>query len=163
VPLSDFLSAIQVLHKHEVDFIVVGGVAAVLNGVPINTYDLDVVHSTEMENIPRLLSALEELDAVYRIQPERRLRPNASHLSSPEHHLLRTVFGPVDFLGTIGDRQWYQDLLPHSTEMEVGPNLTVRVLNLHTLIQTKEKAGRDRDLAVLPTLRATLRESLRKS
>jgi hypothetical protein len=47
--------------------------------------------------------------------------------------------------------------------MEIGPNLMVRVLNLDTLIQAKEKAGRDKDNAVLPTLRATLRESLRKS
>jgi len=71
-----------------------------------------------------------------------------------------TVFGSVDFLG---DRQAYQDLPPHSTEMEIGPNLRVRVLNLERLIQSKEEAGRDRDRAVLPTLRAALKESLRKS
>jgi predicted nucleotidyltransferase len=163
VPAVQYRKVLQVLLKHEVDFIVVGGVAAVLNGAPINTYDLDVVHSAASENILRLLSALEELDAVYRIQPERRLRPNASHLVSPGHQLLNTVFGSVDFLGTIGDRQWYKDLLPHSTEMDLGLNRQVRVLNLDALIQAKEKAGREKDNAVLPTLRATLRESLRKS
>jgi hypothetical protein len=158
VPVSDFLRAIQVLLKYEVDFIVVGGIAAVLHGAPINTYDLDVVHSTEAENIQRLLFALAELDAVYRIQPERRLRPNASHLSSPGHQLLKTVFGSVDFLGTIGNHQTYQDLFPHSVEMDLGPNLRVRVLNMERLIQAKEEAGRDKDNAVLPTLRATLKE-----
>jgi hypothetical protein len=58
----------------------VGGVAAVLDGAPINTFDLDVVHSRNETNIARLLAVLEELDAVYRIHPERRIRPAASSL-----------------------------------------------------------------------------------
>ena len=42
--------------------------------------------------------------------------------------------------------------------MEIAPDLQIRVLDLETLIATKEEAGRDKDLAVLPTLRATLDE-----
>jgi hypothetical protein len=107
---SDFRQAIHVLVKHRVDFIVVGGVAAVLQGAPINTFDLDVVHSRDAENLPRILAALAELDAVYRLQPERKLRPNESHLVTPGHQLLTRVFGYVDFRGTIGHKQDYRDL-----------------------------------------------------
>jgi len=46
-------------------------------------------------------------------------------------------------------------------ELEVG--LAVRVIDLPTLIELKEKAGRPKDLAVLPYLRATLAETLRRS
>jgi hypothetical protein len=45
----------------------VGGPAAALNGVPINTFDLDAVHSRDPENIARLVPALESLDAVFRV------------------------------------------------------------------------------------------------
>jgi hypothetical protein len=41
----DFLVMLRALLHHEVDFIVVGGVAAALNGTPLTTFDLDVVHS----------------------------------------------------------------------------------------------------------------------
>ena len=46
-----------------------------LHGAPVTTFDLDVVHARNPENIARLLSALEELDAVYRVQPERQCAP----------------------------------------------------------------------------------------
>lgn len=69
-----------VLARHQVDFIVVGGVAAVIQGAPVNTFDLDVVHARTPDNIERLLGALRELDAVYRIDLKRRLSPTASHL-----------------------------------------------------------------------------------
>jgi predicted nucleotidyltransferase len=64
--------------------------------------------------------------------------------------------GRLDLLGTIGPGLDYDNLLPHSELMEVELGLTVRVLTLETLIALKEQAGRDKDLAVLPLLRAVL-------
>ena len=71
----DFSGLLRILVEHGVDFLVVGGVSAVLQGATLNTFDLDIVHSTEPANIARLLAALEDLDAFYRAQPEKRLRP----------------------------------------------------------------------------------------
>jgi hypothetical protein len=82
MPDSDFPGALRALRQGGVDFIVVGGLAAVLNGAPVNTFDLDIVHARNDRNVSRLTSVLAELDAFYRIQPERRLRPGASHLLS---------------------------------------------------------------------------------
>ena len=60
----------------------------------MTTFDLDIVHARDRENIVRLLSALEELEAVYRARPEQQLRPGESHPASPGHQLLLTKFGP---------------------------------------------------------------------
>ena len=83
--VNDFKSALKVLCEAGLEFIVVGGLAAVLNGAPINTFDLDIVPARDPENVAKLLGVLENIDAIYRMQPERRLRPNTSHLSSPGH------------------------------------------------------------------------------
>ena len=59
-PTPDFLEIIRILSGHKVDFIIVGGVCAVLHGAPVTTFDLDLVHSRSQDNLNRLLSALEE-------------------------------------------------------------------------------------------------------
>lgn len=149
---------LRALHDARVEFVVVGGLAAVLGGAPINTFDVDVVHSRNETNIARLLTVLEDLDAVYRIQPERRIRPNASHLASAGHQNLVTRFGWLDLLGTIGRNLGYEDLLPHSATLDVGEGILVRVLDLEALIAIKEELGGEKDRAVLPVLRRTLEE-----
>lgn len=140
------------------EFLIVGGVAAVLQGAPINTFHLDVVHSTDPANVSRVLAALEELDAIYRAQPDLRLRPNASHLSSGAHQLLITRLGLLDLLGSIGNDRTYRDLLANTTELHAGPALLVKVLDLETQIAIKEEVGGEKDRAALPILRRTLEE-----
>src|SRR5205085_2420542 len=81
---------LRALTANQVRFIVVGGVSAVLHGAPYTTFDLDIVHARDPENVERLLTTLKTLQAVYRFPPERRLEPNASHLSGPGHSLLAT-------------------------------------------------------------------------
>jgi hypothetical protein len=149
----------RALGAHRVDFIVVGGVAAVLEGAPVNTFDLDIVHSRAADNITRLLAALDSLEACYRSRPDR--KPDASHLASPGHQLLMTRFGPLDILGAIGRAHTYDDLLSHTTEIEAGQSLRVRVLSLEMLIAVKEEVADAKDLAVLPVLRRTLEQKRR--
>jgi hypothetical protein len=148
------------LAEHKVDFIVVGGISAVLHGAPVNTFDVDIVHSRATENLDRLLKALGELHAYYRGQGDRRISPRISYLASPGHQLLMTRAGSLDLLGTVGKtghERGYEELLQHSLEMVVD-GLHLRVLDLATVIELKEEAGRDKDRAVLPVLRRTLEE-----
>lgn len=65
-------------------------------------------------------------------------------------------------LGTIGRNLGYEELLPHSAELDIGAGVRVRVLNLETLISIKEELGGDKDLAVLPVLRQALKEIRRQ-
>ena len=65
-PKPNFLEILKVLKEYQVEFIVVGGVCAVLHGAPISTFDLDLVHSRAPNNIDRLMVALKNLNAHYR-------------------------------------------------------------------------------------------------
>jgi hypothetical protein len=105
--------------------------AAVLHGAPVQTYDIDVVYLRESANIDGLVKLLAEMDA--------------------------TRYGDLDLLGTVGQGLGYSELLPCSAQMDIGEGLLVRVLNLETVISTKEHAGPDKDKAVLPMLRQALR------
>jgi hypothetical protein len=139
-----------------VEFILVGGMAAVLNGAPVHTYDVDIVPARNEENIAKLLRVLDSIDAIYRIQPARRLKPDASHLRSPGHHNLITSLCALDVLGTIGRGLAYEDLLPHTREMEISEGIRIRVLNLAKIIALKEEIAGEKDLGTLPILRRTL-------
>ena len=154
----DFDAVLRELHAAGIKFILVGGVAAVIHGAPTDTFDIDIVHSREASNVERLLPMLEAWGAVYRIQPERRLKPKSSSLVSPGHQNLITKFGPLDLLGTIGNDLSYEDLLPHSEEMNFGEGVRIRVLSLEKLIEIKEQLGGEKDRAMLPILRRTLEE-----
>jgi hypothetical protein len=137
MPERKLIATLGALHGGGVDFILVGGLAAVLNGAPVGTFDIYVVHSREAANSDRLLPVAEALDAVFRIQPERRLKPNASHLASAGHLNLITRYGPLDLLGTIGR-------------------------SLETLIAIKQELAGEKDRAVLPILRRTLEEKRKR-
>jgi hypothetical protein len=161
VPKADYSALLQTLVRHKVAFIVVGGVSAVLHGVPITTLDLDIVHSLESDNLRRLISAMHDLEACYRGRGDQRLLPSATTLASSGHHLLITRFGPLDVLGTIGTGRGYEDLQEHTVELQVH-NFTVHVLSLEKLIEIKEETGLDKDKAVLPVLRRTLEEKMKR-
>jgi predicted nucleotidyltransferase len=160
---ADYVGILRELDQHGVEFIVVGGVSAILNGAPTSTFDVHVVHSRDSQNLERVLRVLDSLDAHYRIQPERRLRPNASHLSSIGHQSLIGRLGPFDILGHIGNGRTYQDLVGHTVEIDLGDGLKVRVLDLETHIAVKEEVGGEKDIAALPVLRRTLAEKKKQS
>ena len=152
-----FRDALEVLSRHRVDFIVVGGVAAVLNGAPISTFDLDVVHSRAPDNLDRLMGALSDLDARYRDQTGRDLWPVTALLAGDGHHLMITKHGPLDRLGTIGRGHGYDALIGEVVEQPIGEH-RIRLLSLGALIRIKEETARDKDRAVLAILRRTLAE-----
>jgi hypothetical protein len=158
MPRARFADILRLLAENEVEFIVVGMAAGILQGVPLTTVDLDLVHRRSRENVGRLLRVLSALDATYRHDP-RLLRPAESHLVGPGHQLLTTTLGDLDCLGTIDQDRGYEQLLPLTVEMTLGGGRAVRVLTLSALIDAKERAGRPKDLAALPVLRATLAEA----
>ncbi len=153
----NFEQLLRILIEHEVEFIVVGGVSAVLQGAPVATFDLDIVHRRTPENIARLLAALRTLDARYRIQDDRVIVPNCSFLESERHQLLMTNHGPLDVLGAIGANRSYEDIFELAVELEVG-ELHLKILDLKSLIEIKEEIGHLKDRAVLEILRQTLKE-----
>ncbi len=146
---TDLLEILRVLARHHVDFVIVGSVCAVLQGAPTRIFDLDIVHSRSPENLDHLESALAELDARYRIQPERALRPKRSHLEADGRQSLLTRFGPLDLLGAITRNLHYGELIESAAVFELDARLEVRALRLAKLIELKKLTGQEKDLAVL--------------
>ena len=152
---ADLDALIQALLGAGVEFIVVGGAAAVLHGAPITTQDLDIVHRRTPENVQRLSDLLAKLDATVR---GRDLRPSAELLRGVGQLNLSTSLGPLDPLCVLPDGRDYEQLLDHTTVLTDGSS-QIRVLDLETLIAVKAAAGRARDKLVLPILIA-LRDRL---
>lgn len=150
-----FLDILRVLAAHEVEFLVVGGVAAILEGAPVATLDLDIMHERGEANRARLLPALQELHALYFDPAKRTIFPDALKLETLQLHRLVTDAGPLDILTEIAPGSTYEDLASETVVYEIE-GLRVRVLTLAAVVRSKEHADRDKDRAVLPVLRRTL-------
>jgi hypothetical protein len=154
---ADIEALLVALVDAGVEFIVVGGAAAVLHGAPTTTLDLDIVHRRTTDNVRRLLSVLLQLDATHRDPAGRILPPTESELTGTGQLNLSTRLGPLDPLCQIHDGRGFDDLLEHSAQMTDGA-LTIRVLDLDTLIEIKASTGRAKDRLIVPVLLA-LREA----
>jgi hypothetical protein len=139
-----FKTLLATVVQHQADFFVVGGIAAILHGSPVMTEDLDIVFDPSPENIQRLLAALQELEARYNDPAGQHFVPDADKLGTLRLNLLLTNQGRLDVLREIGQGQGYGDLVGRTVEMDLG-EFTVRVLDLPTLIEMKEIAGREKD------------------
>ena len=85
-PDDPIVRLISALVEGNVEFIVVGGAAAVLAGVPVVTKDLDIVHRRTADNIEKLMGVLGKLDAHFRPDfANRKLQPRASDLAGHGH------------------------------------------------------------------------------
>lgn len=117
-PRADLDALVQALLDAGVEFIVVGGAAAVLHGAPITTQDLHIVHRRTPENVRRLSDLLTKLDATLR---GRDLRPSAELLAGRGQLNLSTSLGPLDPLCVLHDGRDYDDLVPHTTVLRDAP------------------------------------------
>ncbi len=156
VSAPSLVEILRTLRAHDVEFIIVGGMAAVIGGVPVVTRDVDVLRERSPANIDRFLAALSDLDAVFR-GDRRRLRPNASHLAGLGHLLLETRFGVLDVLGSIEEATTYEDVLPDSALVDLG-GVEVRVLSLRRLLEVKRKLSRPKDKLMALQIEATIEE-----
>jgi len=148
------LRILEALTRHQVNFLLVGGVAAVVHGAPLTTVDVDIVVPREGSG-QHLLAALTELNARYLDPAGRHIVPDANKVATLKLHQLVTDFGPLDVMTSIGDGLTYADLVAETSEQEIE-GVTVRVLSLGAVIRSKEQANRDKDRMALPVLRRTL-------
>jgi len=143
--------------RHQVDFVLIGGVAERLLGSPRGTGDIDICPAREAANLERLAAALNELEAALRLPglesgvppPEaweaRSFRPSTGLALTTRSGWLDVWFVPD---GTSG----YPDLMENATELQVG-GLRLHVASIDDLIRTKKAAGGPKYLSHLPLLR----------
>jgi hypothetical protein len=141
------------------EFILVGALAGVAQGAPLTTFDVDVVHRRDGDNVDRLMAFLGSVDARYRGRPSGQvLRPSREALLGTGLQLLQTKLGPLDVLGSVEGGRDYADLLPGAVAIEVGGEI-VRVLGLPGLVELKRGATDAKGRLALAVLEATLRRS----
>ena len=162
---SDVEKLLKALYDQEVEFVIIGGAAAVLHGSAYVTGDLDVCYSRKRENLKKLAIALAPVNPSLRGAPkDLPFRLDEGTLQSGLNFTLTTDLGDVDILGEVTGLGSYENLLPFSEEMEVF-GIRCKVLTLEGLIKTKRAVGRKKDLMLLPELEALLaiRKSQKKS
>jgi hypothetical protein len=152
---QSFLRILELFDQHGVEHVVVGGVAAVLQGAPVTTFDIDTLVKVDSANADRLLAALTVLEARFR-EHSRTIRPTKEDLLAGGHLWLMTNSGPLDVLGFIGQGKRYEDVSDAVAKIAVG-KLSIRVLGIEALIEEKQALGRDKDQAGLRLLEAILR------
>jgi hypothetical protein len=150
--VTRFGKLLQTLASADVDFILIGGVAAAAHGSARATQHLDIVYERGAVNLPRLVSALASLEPyLFGAPPGLPFRFDVPTIKAGLNFTLTTTLGWIDLLGEVTGGGSYQDLLPHSITVPVF-GVECRVLDLPMLIQTKRAAGRPKDLEALAEL-----------
>jgi len=153
----DLSSVLEGLIKADIEFILVGGLAAVVQGAPVTTMDVDIVHNQSSENIAKLLGFLKSIDAFHRRPDDKVIRPKEGDISGMGHALFTTRLGPLDVLAAVEEGRTYEDLIEYTVGIEFRGH-TVRVLNLKTLVELKRTSRDPKDRQSLPVLEETLRQ-----
>jgi predicted nucleotidyltransferase len=155
---------IATLDRHGVDYVLVGGFAAVAHGAPHITNDIDITPKDDLDNLARLSAALTELDARIRGDHEGREAFEFSHDAESLRRQtvlnLTTDSGNLDITVRPSGTQGYDDLRRDAIEIAVD-GVPVLVASLADVIRSKEAANRPKDRAALPVLRRLLEHQRR--
>ncbi|HEX2971609.1 MAG TPA: hypothetical protein VHP11_04720 [Tepidisphaeraceae bacterium] len=157
--MDTILDYLQRLRDHAVEYVVVGGVAAILHGSSHVTEDLDICAPLDEQNLRRILDALRDLHPRFRMHPNHPpLFDDVQRLIGFRNLNLMTDWGILDILGEITGIGSYEEVSRHTTDVQLG-QITVRILDLPSLIRAKRETKRPKDLRAVPELEFILRQS----
>jgi hypothetical protein len=136
---------LELLERHGVDFILIGGLAGILHGSSYPTFDLDIAYARATENLERLADALREADATLRGAPKDvPFILDARTLAAGQNFTFDTKFGKFDILGDPQGAPPYATLAGDSEAKQIE-GFSVAVCSIDHLIAMKESAGRTKD------------------
>jgi hypothetical protein len=148
---------LRALVDGSVDFVVIGGVAAVLHGSARLTFDLDICFAYDPANLDALGAVLLTLGAQRRGVPDDvPFIADGATLKRIDVLTLTTVAGDLDVLRVPSGAPRYDVLRAHADRFDIG-GFEVRVASIEDLIAMKAAAGRDKDRADVAELEAILR------
>jgi hypothetical protein len=153
-PKLDAEQIIDCLREANARFVLIGGVAVVLNGVNRHTIDLDVAYSREAENLEAIANALKPLRPQLRtVDGPIPFLWDAKTLKAGVNFTLHTEAGWLDLLADPEGAPDFETLWNEAVEIEFYGR-TVKVASIEHLIAMKKAAGRGKDLADLADLNA---------
>ena len=155
------LAVLEALAARQVEFVLIGGLAAVLHGSPLPTFDIDITVRRTGANIEALHQALVDMDALVvpdgDSEAETRDALQAGRLTS-----FCTRSGYVDVVGTPAALRDYRVLSRRAVWMQLRPGLRVKVAALQDIVASKQALSRTRDSAQIPALLALLDAASRR-
>jgi hypothetical protein len=157
--VTDFRALLLSLTEGGVNFIIVGGAAAIAHGSARLTLDLDIVYERTADNVRRLVKAFARHRPYPRGAPAG--LPFVWHERTVMQGLnfrLSTALGDLDILGEITGGGGYGELLPHTILLQPF-GVSCRCLTLGRLIHVKRAAGRPKDLETLAELESIWEET----
>jgi hypothetical protein len=158
MPEFDPKPMLAALNEHGVRYVVIGAIAAIAHGYPLNTGDLDVTPARDPDNLDRLANALRDLDARLRVPADDKwvdFPIDANYLGDVDSWTLITKHGDLDLLFVPTGTRGYPDLHRNAVTIQIAGG-EAEMAALLDVIRMKEASGRPKDLAQLPALRQTL-------
>ena len=148
----------HVLLRHEVAFVLIGGLAAVAHGSPLPTADVDITPRADRGNLERLSAALRELGAAVRVgegESPILFDHDADSFARAGTWNLTTVAGDLDIAFVPAGTGGYEDLVREAKSTEaLGSRFLIA--SLADVIRSKQAANRPKDQRALPVLREIL-------
>jgi hypothetical protein len=142
------------LIEARVDFVLVGGFAAIAHGVSLMTEDVDICCRFGMENLAAIEKAIRDLRPVHRMTPQKLPFVLTPKLCEGLKNLyLDTDFGPLDCLSSVLGLGEFDEVKRRSIEATIGAG-TCRLLDIDALIDAKFATNRTRDRMTILQLRA---------
>lgn len=152
--MPDFESILGRLLKHRVEFVLIGGYAAIVHGSPLVTQDMDICCRFSATNLLRLQKAVADLHPVHRMTPQRLpLRLTRRNCRGLKNLYVSTDWGVLDCLGAVAGLGDYREVLRQSEQLDLGFGIC-RLLTLDALIESKKALDRPRDRESLRVLKA---------
>ena len=132
------------LVEAQVEFVLIGGFAAVAHGATLVTRDVDICCRFEAGNLKRIQRALSDLHPVHRSRPDLPLDLTLEQCARLKNPYLKTDLGALDCLGEVLGVGDFDAVLNQSVEVELpfGP---CKILDINSLIRAKEAMNRDHD------------------
>lgn len=138
------LELLRLLREHDVDFLVIGGIAVAAHGYLRATKDVDVIPEPSRDNLERLAAALTAMDASQDLgdfRPEELpLRLDVAGLEQGGNWFLSTRYGRLDIMQSVEGARSYEQLR-RAALVKGG----IAYAGLDDLIAMKHAAGRDLD------------------
>lgn len=142
---------LRVLAEHDVEYVLIGGLAVQTHGHVRTTNDADLIPAPQPANLQRLAAALRSLEARVLNPGQEDLEIDAKMLPKATIWQFVTRDGGVDVLHEVPGGRSYEELEEGVLRVNLG-DVEVPVVGLDDLIQMKLARGRPVDLADVAAL-----------
>ncbi len=161
--MQNLKKLLNLLLENEIDFVLIGGFAAVVHGSTLVTQDLDICTSMTIENVEKLREVLKKYNPIHRMNIDKKLSfiEHPRSLDSLKNIYLSTDLGVLDILSETKPAGDFETIKKNSIQISLYGHLC-RVISIDDLIRVKESMKRPKDVQAAEELKK-IRSQINKS